>query len=145
MKMILKSRVSNLIRGFSAVGWSQRSSFHVQKTLLNTDKDPPELVLPMRRRSKISPEDRMKSMLEQLKPNIDHDKAMENDTKSDILSENDTKSDILSSDSNIDSNKGINNPSTIKKTLPWRFGRRRSLSPMTRVQGMIEEEEDKKK
>jgi len=135
--MILKSRVSNLIRGFSAVGWSQRSSFHVQKTLLksNTDKDPPELVSPIRRRSKISPEDRMKSMLEQLEPNFDQDKAIENDTKSDILS----------SDSDIDSKKGINNPSTNKKPLPWRFGRRRSLSPMSRVQGMIEEEEDKKK
>jgi len=77
----------------------------------------------------------MKSMLEQLQPNCDQDKAIENDTKSDILS----------SDSDIDCKKRNNYPCTIEKPIPWRFGRRRSLSPMTRLQSMIEEEEDKKK
>lgn len=74
-----------------------------------------------RRRSKLSPEDRI------------------NDMQGNLTREKETQSDDnMTTSSPLPKEKGH-----FKKQMSWRLSRRRSLSPMARVQDMMDGQEDK--
>jgi len=94
--------------------------FYIKPPLFSNEGDEKSKVpKSLSRRTKLSPEDRMKSMLENIS-----DGEVTKDTKSEVAAENNDKDNI-----------------PLKK---WKFGRRRSISPLSRVQGMLDDLEDKK-
>ena len=117
MFSMLKSLSSNTL-------WCQQRLIHTHSPMFCKDSNgkPPAIPIPLRRRTKLSPEDRMRDMLENV---------------SDVKERT-----IVKNESNELSNPvPEDQASPVKKApLPWKFGRRRSLSPLSRVQGMMEDQ-----
>jgi hypothetical protein len=84
---------------------------------------PPGVPSPLVRRTKLSPEDRMRAMLENA---------------------SDAHNETIDKGSDEPNNPAINSDkdSHVKKPhLAWKFGRRRSISPLSRVQGMLDDQD----
>lgn len=81
----------------------------------------------------MSPEDRMKEMLENI--GDDSKEPLETNKLNDF-DETGIISDIDRPATNSDKVCNVKKPN-----LAWKFGRRRSLSPMSRVQGMMEDQD----
>jgi len=117
--------MSNIIKllGFNTV----RRTFHVYSpsscSIKDGDGKSPETPPQPRRRPMLSPEDRIKDMLD----NVSDTKEPPN-VKSNHLLDPLPKEDDLN----------VRRP-----PMPRRFSRRRSLSPMTRIQGMMEDQVEK--
>eukprot|EP00092_Neocalanus_flemingeri_P040500 GFUD01044105.1.p1 GENE.GFUD01044105.1~~GFUD01044105.1.p1 ORF type:complete len:130 (+),score=39.72 GFUD01044105.1:683-1072(+) len=91
---------------------------------------PPSLL----KRSKLSPEARVRAMLENASDDVnDADKEKET---------HESKGNEFPNKPEPASEKDIDGK---KPSLPWKFGRRRSLSPMSRVQGMMEDQDKSEK
>lgn len=115
--------MSNIVKllGFNTV----RRTFHVYSpsACSNKDGESPETPPQPRRRPMLSPEDRIRDMLN----NVSDTKEPPN-VKSNHLLDPLPKEDDLN---------------VRKPPMPRRFSRRRSLSPMARIQGMMEDQVEK--
>jgi len=113
----------SMFKSFSSTTlWCQKRLIYTQSPTFSKEIDgkPPAIPLPLRRRSKLSPEDRMRDMLE----NVNEKTIVKKDSSNEL-------SNPVPEDQS----------SPVKKApLPWKFGRRRSLSPLSRVQGMMEDQ-----
>jgi len=89
----------------------------------DTGKPP---VVPPPRRTKLSPEARIRSMLENVS-DADEETPEKNNSENDVPNKP-----VINSENDVFGKK---------PKLPWKFGRRRSLSPMSRVEGMLEDQD----
>lgn len=102
------------------MAWGPRRLLHLNTFLLCDASD--GKAPPVRRRTKLSPGDRIRDILQ-----VSHEK--------------DKDSDKVNQEQELFTPLPVDEASHVKKApLPWKFGRRRSLSPMSRVQYMMEDQ-----
>jgi len=127
--------MNTITKSYSSITlWCHKRLLHLFSPLSCQEGNGKPPVPPiLRRRTKLSPEDRMREMLENV-----------GDANKEPLQKNElndfNKAGIIS-DMDKPAANGDKISDVKKPKLPWKFGKRRSLSPMSRVQGMMEDQD----